>query len=441
MIMRKLLILFVLLSNCSFDNKTGIWTNENQVTSKQEDKYKEFEDINLKTKIFNELIEKPMNLEIPLNPVFKVFRWNDEYFNNSNNFLNFSYNNLNQEILKSKKITRHETKDKILYLENNVILTDIKGNILVYSTASKDIIYKYNFYKKKYKNIKKIISIKVENNIIYASDNIGFIYALDYVDRKLLWAKNYNVPFRSNLKIFKDKLILANQDNKLFFINKINGNRVKVIPTEQEILKNNFFNSLALKGDSLLFLNNYGSLYSINANNERINWFLNLNQSISSRSNNLFFSNPIVIYKNKLIISSDPNLYILDYNTGIVEYKNTISSIVKPIVTKENIFFITKNNLLICFDLIKKKVVYSIDISQMVAEYYETKKKSINIKSAAILNNDLYIFLKNSYFIQFNVLGKIEDIHKFKSKINSEPIFVNDSIIYLDKKNKLIIVN
>ena len=77
----------------------------------------------------------------------------------------------------------------------------------------------------------------------------------------------------------------------------------------------------------------------------------------------------------------------------------------------------------------------------MVAEYYETKKKSINIKSAAILNNDLYIFLKNSYFIQFNVLGKIEDIHKFKSKINSEPIFVNDSIIYLDKKNKLIIVN
>ena len=175
-------------------------------------------------------------------------------------------------------------------------------------------------------------------------------------------------------------------------------------------------------------------MYSINANNERINWFLNLNESISSRSNNLFFSNPIVIYKNKLIISSDPNLYILDYNTGTIEYKNTISSIIKPIVTKKNIFFITKNNLLVCFDIVKKKVVYSIDISQMVAEYYETKKKSINIKSAAILNNDLYIFLKNSYFIQFNVLGKIEDIHKFKSKINSDPIFVNDSIMYLDKK-------
>ncbi len=441
MIMRKLLILFVILSNCSFDNKTGIWTNENEVTSKQEDKYKEFEDINLKTKIFNEIIEKPMNLEVPMNPVFKVFKWNDEYFNNSNNFLNFSYNNLNQEISKSKRITRYATKDKILYLENKIILTDIKGNILVYSTASKDIIYKYNFYKKKYKNIQKRISIKVENNIIYVSDNIGFIYALDYVDRKLLWAKNFNIPFRSNLKIFKDKIILANQDNKLFFINKINGDRIKVIPTEQVILKNNFFNSLALKGNNLLFLNNYGSLYSINANNERINWFLNLNESISSRSNNLFFSNPIVIYKNKLIISSDPNLYILDYNTGTIEYKNTISSIIKPIVTKKNIFFITKNNLLVCFDIVKKKVVYSIDISQMVAEYYETKKKSINIKSAAILNNDLYIFLKNSYFIQFNVLGKIEDIYKFKSKINSDPIFVNDSIMYLDKKNKLIIVN
>ena len=30
------IISFVLLSNCSFDNKTGIWKNENEISGKKE---------------------------------------------------------------------------------------------------------------------------------------------------------------------------------------------------------------------------------------------------------------------------------------------------------------------------------------------------------------------------------------------------------------------
>ena len=309
-----------------------------------------------------------------MNPIYKVNEWGDENFDETNNFLNFSYKDLNQIKFKSKKLTKNVAKDKIFFKENNLFLTDIKGNIIVYSTDTNKIVYKFNFYKKRYKKLKKIISIKIENNIIYASDNLGFVYALNYENKKLIWAKNLKVPFRSNLKIFENKLILANQDNKLFFINKYNGNNINVIPTEQVVLKNKFINSLALKGNNLFFLNNYGTLYSIDANKAKINWFLNLSQSIESRSNNLFYSNPIVIYKNKIVVSSDPNLYILNIETGNIEYKNTITSIVKPIILKKDIIFITKNNLLVCLDIVKRKIIYSTDISLMVAEYLDTKK-------------------------------------------------------------------
>ena len=35
----------------------------------------------------------------------------------------------------------------------------------------------------------------------------------------------------------------------------------------------------------------------------------------------------------------------------------------------------------------------------------------------------------------FNSLGKIKEINKLTSKLNSFPIFINDSIIYLNNKN------
>ena len=59
------------------------------------------------------------------------------------------------------------------------------------------------FFIKKNLRISKKLSIIIENGVIYVSDNIGFLYAYDYKKDLVLWAKNYKVPFRSNLKISK----------------------------------------------------------------------------------------------------------------------------------------------------------------------------------------------------------------------------------------------
>ena len=51
------------------------------------------------------------------------------------------------------------------------------------------------------------------------------------------------------------------------------------------------------------------------------------------------------------------------------------------------------------------------------------------------------IFLKNSYVIYFKTNGSIDDVFKLPSKINTNPIIINKSLLYLDLKNKLSIVN
>ena len=433
-------MLLIILSSCSFDNKTGIWTNNNEANSKKKEIFKDFETLYTKTKSFNSLIDPGDNLEIILDPIKLNLKWTDEYYKNSNNLDNFSYKDLNELIFKSRKLSRYKTKDRLLYDNQKAVITDDKGNVIVYSIANQQIILKYNFYKKKLKKIKKNLNIIIEKNIIYIGDNFGYLYALDHVNSKLLWAKNYKVPFRSNLKIIGEKLIIADINNSLYFINKKNGEKLKVIPTEETLIKNNFINSLASNKDSLFYLNTYGSLYSL-SNEGKIKWFINLNQSLDINPSNLFYSNPIVLHQNKLIISTDLYLYILDSNLGSTNSKIAITSLLKPIISGKSLFLITKDNLLVCINLDTGKIVYSIDISENIANFLNTKKKSVNIKSLAIINNDLLLFLNNSYLVKFSSVGKIKNIYKLSSKISSFPIFVNESIIYLNNKNKLIITN
>jgi len=435
----SIIVLFLLL-NCSFDNKTGIWKNSNQVDSNKRDRFEDFEKFYTSEKSFDSIITPDNNLKISIDPIKSNLKWLDEYYQDSNNLDNFSYKNLNQLIFKSKRLSRHKVNNKLLFEDNHVIIADDKGNIIVYSVAEKETVFKYNFYKKKIRKIKKNLNITIEKNIIFIGDNLGYLYALNYINGKLLWAKNYKIPFRSNLKILKNTIVLSDTNNSLHFINKLNGEKLTSIPTEETILKNNFFNSLALIKDSIFYLNTYGSLYSIN-NNGRINWFLNLKESLDENSSNLFFSNPIALYQNKLIVSSDPYLYILNSITGSTISKIAISSLFKPIVSGKNIFLITKDNLLVCLNLDTGSVIYSVEINQEIANYLETKKKSIDIKSMALINDNLFLFLNNSFLIQFSVEGKIKNIDKLPVKLGSLPIFIKDSIIYLNNKNKLTIIN
>ena len=289
--MKKLiLIIFIFLfSNCSFDNKSGIWKNNNKVEQKKTDRFKDFETLYTKEKTFDKIIKPNKNLNLKLDPVKKNKKWSDVFYQKSNNSENFEFSNSNEVIFKSKKISRNKLNEKLLFDGNSIITSDVKGNIVVYSIGKKEIVFKYNFYKKKFKKIKKNLNIIIEGGIIYASDNLGYLYALDYKKKQLVWAKNFKIPFRSNIKISGTNIITADQNNTLYIINKLNGTQLKFIPTEETTIKSEFINSLALYKDSLIYLNTFGSLYSINNQNFQINWYLNFTQSFEHLAYQVYF--------------------------------------------------------------------------------------------------------------------------------------------------------
>ena len=441
----KLFFIFSFLlvfTSCSFDNKTGIWKNENDINvEKDKNIFKDFEKISSEAKYFNEIISVDKNYKFNVNKPFPNSSWKDVFYNKNNNLINFEYNNLNTIIHKSKKLSKNKISSYKLFENNNLIFNDKKGNLIIYSPEKSSTVSKYNFYKKRYKNINKNLNLVADNNIIFVSDNIGYIYAYDYLKDKIIWAKNYKIPFLSNIKMLSEKIIVSNQNNDLYILDKLNGNLIKQIPSENTKINNLFRNNISLNNESIFFLNTYGSLYSIDQERLTVNWFINLNSSLNLNLSNLFFGGIIVNNGEQLVISANKNFYIVETRNGSIIAKKNFSTKIRPLIIKKHVFLITDNNLLISLDLESGDIIYSHDINDKVAKFTDTKKKNLSIKNIQIADNQIFIFLENSYVIKLSILGEIIDILKLPSKLQSDPIFVDSSMYYLSKKNKLYILN
>jgi len=428
------IVLFVVTS-CSFDKKSGIWTDENDISDSK--LFKDFKVITTKNSSFDKEIQIKKNFKFKQIQRINNYDWKDIFYDNTNNYKNFTYNDNNQIIFESKKISRQKINYHTLIENNNLIGSDHKGNIIVFSINDNKIIQKFNFYKKKYKKNNKSLNLIVEKGVIYVSDNLGYFYAYNYYQDKIIWAKNYKTPFRSNLKLFKNKLVLSNQNNALLFVNKKNGDILKLIPTEEITIKNKFKNNLSLNKDSVFFLNTYGSLYSLDAETMRVNWFLSLNQSFDLNPSNLFNGSVIVNNDNIVAVSSNHFTYIIDANRGKVLFKINFSSIIKPIIAKNYFFLITKNNLLIAMDLNSGEVIYSYNVNKQISKLLNTKKKSVKFKNMFLVNNHIYVFLKNSLFLKYDINGNLEKVEKLPRKIYSHPMFIDNSMIYVSDNKKI----
>ena len=430
--------LILLLNNCSFDNKTGIWENNN-IIKKKNNVYNDFKNISNSQNIFDKEIGISKDFNFLSSKPKKNKSWKDIFYNKENNFKNFSFNENNQVIYKSPKLTRYSISENIFYERDNLILNDKKGNIFVFSIQLNKFIAKFNFYKRNFNDVNKILNLIVDDNIIYVSDNLGYLYSFDYSKNKILWAQDYKVPFRSNLKVLGNKLIASNQDNTLFFFNKKNGDILKKIPTEETVTKNKFINNLSInKDDTLLFLNSFGSLYSIETQNMNINWFINLNTTFELNPSNLFLASQAVNDKNLTLVSTNKNFFIIDTKTGTILKKYNISSIIGPIVHSNIAYIVTSNNLLISINLDKKEILFSYSLKKYAPNLFNPK---IKVKNFVVLNNKIKIFLNNSYIFSFKLNGQFDRYFKLPQKINSNPIFVNDLVLYINKKNKLIFLN
>ena len=98
---KKILFLFIIIFySCSFDNKSGIWKNNESLTSKDDkDIFREFKKLAITYSPFKKIVKTPNNFEFKVPVLVNATEWNDIFFSDTNNLINLKYSNLNKQNL------------------------------------------------------------------------------------------------------------------------------------------------------------------------------------------------------------------------------------------------------------------------------------------------------------------------------------------------------
>ncbi len=436
-----LIISLFLINNCSFDNKTGIWTGSDKISKKENNTKQNTEYIFKKQNNIIEEINLISEQTIKIDKQKNYKEWSQRYQNKSNNVNNVMF--LNEgNFQKLSKISKAKVNKNILINKNNLFFSDSKGNIGVFSLNENKLIFKYNFYKKKFKKFKKEIKLIVKENVIIAVDNFGYIYSIDYKKNKIIWAKNFLIPFRSNLKIIDDTLFLSDEKNKVILINIKNGDKIDEFYTEPSQTVSNFESNLAIdNNNNLLFMSTSGVLYSLNfINNKSINWIINFKQE----SDIIYKGNPVIVSNEEILISNKDNISLINVN-GAKIWDLNIKTNLAPVISGNTIFTVNKDNYLIFINKNSGQIKFSKSLYSLITKEFQKnlKRKIKKINHIYLTGNKLLLISENSYFIELNLenIINVDSIKKNPFEISSDIIFFEKEMIFINKSNRIYKVN
>ena len=433
---------FILLVDCSFDDKTGIWSGSKKEKrrvaelEKKQKQVKNIDNIYSSEDIYSE--EMPLAKSISISNPRKNLSWSMSNLNHQNFLGNIYLSGIDNIFLK-KKIGKNKFSTSIimsspLVFENNIIFSDSTGTIFNINQNGK-INWKKNIYKKIYKKVNKNLVFSIYQNNIYVADNIGFIYSIDLSNGKIVWIKNHGIPIKSNIKIYKNKIFLINQDNRILCFNTKNGSKIWDIRSVPSFIKlQNFLSSAISKQGDVIVINSSGDLLKVNANNGKIAWSLNTLESTLAHATDFFKSSEIVIVDDNIIFSSKSSIFSYDLNTGHNNWIQKASSIGAPIIDGKNIFILTKNGYFVIIDKDTGKIISSTNILKILKK----QKQSTKITGFIMGSGKIYSVTSNGYLIVSSpVSGKVEYFKKIGDPVISAPIINNGKLYILTKNSRI----
>ena len=239
--MNKLLLsvlFFLLANNCSFLPKE-----------------KPKNEIKKSNKI---ILSKQLRIEQELNPEIEIQisqgKFNTNHQNNQNNIGELEYQGLLEKKVKFKfsKFDDFEyVNAEPIFYNDKIIYFDNKGTIILYDQNQK-VIWKKNFYKKSEKKSRPRLNLANKKNILIVTDNVAKYYAVDIETGNIIWEKNNNVPFNSDIKVKGDFFYVVDFKNILRSISVIDGSVQWSLKTEESLTKSN--TKISIVTDKKIFI-------------------------------------------------------------------------------------------------------------------------------------------------------------------------------------------
>ena len=429
----KIFLVFLFLSNCSLDTKTGLWTSSEKLKSEK----KSTEIIFKKTKIFEKEFNTNIKINLKNNYKEKSFINN---LSNNNGIINYSGNLKKISKFKFSKIKQFDFYQPELLISNKgtLIFFNEKGTIFNFDRNNK-LIWKSNVYKKVDKKLKPILYFASNDKILIVADNLANFYAININDGKLIWSKRNSAPFNSQIKIYQDKFYVIDFENVLRCISVKDGSELWNYKTEKSFIKSQQKLSLVINENKVIFINTLGDLSSVDINTGQLLWQIPT-QSSDIYENYFSLKNSDLIYSNgSIYFSNNKNeFFAIDANNGFVKWKQTINSNLRPTFADGLVLTISLEGYFVVLDSRNGNILRITSIFDQIKNY---KKKNIKPVGFIITKNKMYLSLNNGRLVVIDTSsGKPIDIIKIDSEKISRP-YVTDNNMFIVRDNAIIKLN
>ena len=429
--MNKLSLLILILlftSNCSVSEKRGLW-------GKEKSSVKEIKTIITKKikeeREFNSMLEIKISNEKP----------NKNLSKNQNNISKTFYKGGIEKIgnYKFSKFDDFEFIDaQPVFYNEQVIFYNNDGTIILYDQNQK-IIWKKNFYNKSEKKLKPRLNFAIYKNILLVVDNVAKYYAIDIETGDIIWSKNNIAPFNTEIKIKNNFFYVVDYKNILRSISIKDGSEFWNIKTEESLTKSNKKTSIVIKEENIYFINSIGDITAVNSKSGQLIWQLPTQSNSMNKNVFQILNSKLVISGNSILFSNNRNeFYSIDVKLGLINWKNEISSSLRPAVVGKFIITISDQGYLYIID---KKTGNIIRINDLHKNYKINKKKNIFTTGFLISQKKVYLTNDDGKLITADLdTGNIISINKISNDKILQP-YINNNNLFLIKNGSIIRFN
>ena len=425
-----LFLIILLITNCSLDNKSGIWTKSEKIKVE-------------KKLIISELFKKEESLSKEFNSNVKIqlksYLSNNSFLNNlSNNNGRVNYNGNLKSLSKFKYSTIDnfdELEPEIVFEENNIIFFDNKGSILKFDQFSK-LIWKKNYYKKTEKKQKPILSFANNQKTLVIVDNFAKYYAINIKTGELLWSKRNSAPFNSQIKIYKDKFFVTDFDNVLKCFSIKDGKELWNVKTETTFIKSQKKLSLVILSGKVYFNNSIGDISAVDVNSGNLIWQTPTQSSSIYENAFLLKTSDLVANDESILLSNNKNeFFSINANTGVLNWKQKINSNLRPTIVDNLVFTVTMEGFLV---VVENSTGNIIRITNVFDRFKKKKKSKIKPVGFIVGASNIYLTTDNGRLIIIDILsGKSSLILKIDNEKISRPFILNKNL-FIVKDNAII---
>ena len=428
-----LFLVFILISNCSLDKKSGLWTESKKIETVNDlvinELFKNEEALN---KEFNSNVK----IQLKSNPTKNSFVNN---LNNNNGRVSYNGSLKNISRFKFSTIDNFDQiEPEILFYGDNIIFFENKGSIFNFDKFSK-LIWKKNFYKKFEKKAKPVLFLANDKKTLIVADNLAKYYAMNIKTGELIWTKTNVAPFNSQIKIYDDKFFVTDFDNVLRCYSIKDGSELWNVKTDTAFIKSKKKLSLVILNDNIYFNNSIGDISAVDIKTGNLIWQTPTQSSLIYENSFLLETSDLIADDDVILLSNNRNeFFSFSANTGALNWQQKINSNIRPTLIENLIFTVTIEGFLVVID---NKTGNIIRITSVFDKIKKNKRSKIKPVGFIVGTKNIYLTTDNGLLILIDISsGRSSSILKVDNEKISRPFILNKNL-FIIKDNSIIKLN